>query len=193
MIMEEWNIPTFNTFWNKIAAVSWQSNCIDVFGIGEDNGMFHKWWDGVQWLPSRYGWDNLSGAFIIPSQPVLAPQFSVNYNGGPLGFTVGGSGWVTGSQLSVVYNCKDANGLTTNSGDPVTIRVGIYGFIIVGPVILCPPAWLVRTRHFGGFGNWLSKRTGQDCHFYLFRGWYFRLVQSLHIYVSTFAILQRIE
>jgi hypothetical protein len=33
------------------AAASWGSNRIDLFVRGTDNTLWHKWWDGADWLP----------------------------------------------------------------------------------------------------------------------------------------------
>ena len=45
-----------------VAACSWASDRLDVFGLGTDGGMFHKSWDGMGWLPA--GWQPLGGRFI---------------------------------------------------------------------------------------------------------------------------------
>jgi hypothetical protein len=41
--------------------VSWAANRLDVFCKGQDNALYHKWWDGSAWG----GWESLGG--------VLAP------------------------------------------------------------------------------------------------------------------------
>jgi C1A family cysteine protease len=38
-------------------AASWAANRLDVFATGTDNGMWHRWWDGVAWR----GWESLGG------------------------------------------------------------------------------------------------------------------------------------
>jgi len=38
-------------------AVSWGPNRLDIFGLGTDNGMLRKSWDGSQWLPSPTDWE----------------------------------------------------------------------------------------------------------------------------------------
>ncbi|HXQ80102.1 MAG TPA: hypothetical protein VN775_02230 [Opitutaceae bacterium] len=43
-------------------AVSSAPNQLDVFGVGaQGQALYHKAWDGQQWLPSITGWDNLGG------------------------------------------------------------------------------------------------------------------------------------
>ena len=48
----------------QISAVSWGTNRLDIFGLGEDNAMYHKAWDGKSWLPSVNDWERLGGVFI---------------------------------------------------------------------------------------------------------------------------------
>ncbi len=43
--------------------VSWGSNRLDVFGLGLDSAMYHKWWDGSNWGPSVTDWQLLGGKF----------------------------------------------------------------------------------------------------------------------------------
>ena len=43
---------------------SWGPNRLDIFGLGQDHGMYHKWWDGSTWGPS--GWEPLGGIFTMP-------------------------------------------------------------------------------------------------------------------------------
>jgi hypothetical protein len=51
---------------NAIAVASWGSNRLDIFGLGTDNQMFHKAWDGNAWRPSPTGWEPLGGKFDSP-------------------------------------------------------------------------------------------------------------------------------
>ncbi|HEY6323042.1 MAG TPA: hypothetical protein VJA16_15940 [Thermoanaerobaculia bacterium] len=46
------------------AAVSWGPNRLDIFGVGQDQGMYHKWWDGSNWGPGD--WEPLGGVFTSP-------------------------------------------------------------------------------------------------------------------------------
>ncbi|MFA5635349.1 MAG: hypothetical protein WC977_05525, partial [Anaerovoracaceae bacterium] len=39
------------------AVASWQPNRLDVFGRGQNNALWHKYWDGRQWS----GWEDLGG------------------------------------------------------------------------------------------------------------------------------------
>ncbi|OFI06680.1 hypothetical protein CLOACE_08350 [Clostridium acetireducens DSM 10703] len=45
------------------AAASWARNRLDVFAMGENRALWHKWWDGVRWN----NWEDLSG--VITSAP----------------------------------------------------------------------------------------------------------------------------
>ncbi|MFJ5307124.1 Dot/Icm T4SS effector Zinc-dependent metalloprotease LegP [Streptomyces sp. NPDC088350] len=47
--------------------VSWESDRLDVFGIGTDSALFHKWWDGNAWGPGVKDWESLGG--ICRSRP----------------------------------------------------------------------------------------------------------------------------
>jgi hypothetical protein len=44
-----------------ISAASWGPNRLDIFGLGTNNGMFHKSWDGRAWGPSVLDWESLGG------------------------------------------------------------------------------------------------------------------------------------
>jgi hypothetical protein len=44
-------------------AVSWGPDRIDVFAVGTDSGLWHRWWDGASWG----GWESLGG--VIQSAP----------------------------------------------------------------------------------------------------------------------------
>lgn len=48
-----------------IAAVSSGTNRLDIFGLGTDNAMYHKAFDG-RWRPSQTDWEGLGGAFNSP-------------------------------------------------------------------------------------------------------------------------------
>jgi Repeat of unknown function (DUF346) len=43
--------------------VSWGPDRLDIFGLGTNNEMFHKSWDGISWGPSQTGWEALGGVF----------------------------------------------------------------------------------------------------------------------------------
>ena len=49
-----------------IAAVAWGANRLDIFGLGTDNSMYHKAWDGSHWRPSQTDWEGLGGVFNSP-------------------------------------------------------------------------------------------------------------------------------
>src|SRR5271165_4508147 len=55
-----------------ICVASWGANRLDIFGLGTDNQMYHKAWDGSSWLPSEKGWDLIGGVFnSLPGGCVL--------------------------------------------------------------------------------------------------------------------------
>ncbi len=41
--------------------VSWGSDRLDVFVLGTDSALYHKWWDGSAWGPSVTGYEYLGG------------------------------------------------------------------------------------------------------------------------------------
>ena len=45
------------------AVSSWQANRLDVFGRGQNNALWHKWWDGTGWSE----WEDLGG--VLTSNP----------------------------------------------------------------------------------------------------------------------------
>jgi hypothetical protein len=55
---------------NAIGVASWGSNRIDIFGLGTDNQMYHKAWDGNEWFPSPTDWEPLGGVFNSPPSVV---------------------------------------------------------------------------------------------------------------------------
>ena len=51
-----------------VAAAPWGPNRLDVFGLGPNNVVLHKWWNG-SWGPSQTDWESLGG--INGSAPVV--------------------------------------------------------------------------------------------------------------------------
>jgi hypothetical protein len=47
-----------------------------VFGLGTDNQMNTKYWDGSVWHPSQSGWQELGGRFVSPPVVALRDQFT---------------------------------------------------------------------------------------------------------------------
>jgi hypothetical protein len=47
--------------------VSWGANRLDVFVLGTDRALYHKWWNGSAWGPSLTGYENMGG--ICSSSP----------------------------------------------------------------------------------------------------------------------------
>jgi Repeat of unknown function (DUF346) len=65
--------PPFNytgAAWAGTPVVSWAPNRLDIFGLGVNNDMFHKWWDGSSWGPSQADWEPLGGIFNSPPAAV---------------------------------------------------------------------------------------------------------------------------
>lgn len=54
----------------EIAAASWGPNRLDIFGLGQNNEMLHKAWDGSEWRPSETDWEQLGGVFNSPPSAV---------------------------------------------------------------------------------------------------------------------------
>jgi hypothetical protein len=46
--------------------VSWGPNRLDIFGIGLDTALWHRWWNGSSWG----GWESLGGVVFSPGDPV---------------------------------------------------------------------------------------------------------------------------
>jgi hypothetical protein len=42
-------------FTANIASCSWAANRLDLLGVGTDGQIYHKWWDGSAWQPSKTG------------------------------------------------------------------------------------------------------------------------------------------
>jgi hypothetical protein len=47
-------------------AVAWGPNRLDVFGLGTDYALWHRWWDGSSWG----GWESLGGTLTSPPEVV---------------------------------------------------------------------------------------------------------------------------
>jgi hypothetical protein len=54
----------------SISSVSWSIDRLDIFGLGTDDAMYHKAWNGSSWTPSSAGWDYLGGRFNSPPSAV---------------------------------------------------------------------------------------------------------------------------
>ena len=50
--------------------VSWGSDRLDVFLLGTDSALYHKWWDGSNWGPSVTGYEYMAGNSMSPPQVV---------------------------------------------------------------------------------------------------------------------------
>jgi hypothetical protein len=50
--------------------VSWGADRLDVFVLGTDHALYHKWWDGHAWGPSPTGYEFQSGNIIGNPAPV---------------------------------------------------------------------------------------------------------------------------
>ena len=56
--------------WSLITMANWEPNRLDIFGLGSDNEVYHKAWDGSRWLPSPTAWEVRDGA--RKNQPGMA-------------------------------------------------------------------------------------------------------------------------
>ncbi len=53
-----WHLPwetLGGVFTANIASCSWAANRLDLLGVGQDGSIYHKWWDGSAWQPSKTG------------------------------------------------------------------------------------------------------------------------------------------
>ncbi|KAJ6087463.1 hypothetical protein N7467_006377 [Penicillium canescens] len=57
----EWEFLGGMKFKNSPAVVSWATGRLDLFGIGTNNHIYHRWWDG-QWQPQD-NWQDLGTGF----------------------------------------------------------------------------------------------------------------------------------
>ena len=44
--------------------VSWGPNRLDVFVMGTDSALYHKWWNGSAWGPSLTGYEHMGGVIV---------------------------------------------------------------------------------------------------------------------------------
>ncbi len=42
------------------------TGAVHVAGLGADNHMYHKYFDGTAWFPSKTGWESIGGTFTVP-------------------------------------------------------------------------------------------------------------------------------
>jgi len=54
--------------------VSWGPNRLDVFVLGADRAVYHKWWNGQAWGPSLTGYENMGGTATSVPQAVAWGQ-----------------------------------------------------------------------------------------------------------------------
>jgi hypothetical protein len=45
-------------------AVSWDHDRLDIFVVGTDGSLYHKWWDGAQWGPSATTFEFMGGEIV---------------------------------------------------------------------------------------------------------------------------------
>jgi hypothetical protein len=48
------------------SAVAWGPNRLDIFALGTDQALWHRWWDGSRWG----GWESLGGVLSSPPSAV---------------------------------------------------------------------------------------------------------------------------
>jgi Repeat of unknown function (DUF346) len=57
--------------------VAWGPNRLDVFVIGTDRALYHKWWDGSAWRPSLSGYEYMGGVISAFRQRPREPRAEV--------------------------------------------------------------------------------------------------------------------
>jgi hypothetical protein len=50
--------------------VAWGPNRLDVFVLGTDRALYHKWWNGSAWGPSLTGYEYQGGVCTSPPRAV---------------------------------------------------------------------------------------------------------------------------
>jgi len=101
----------------QVAAASWGPNRIDLFGVGYDGNLWHKWYDSGTW----YGWENLSSIVPLGIPSLIGSPSAVSYASSALSVFVRAS---NGSIVHVFYanapwNWESHAGYSTT--DPVAI------------------------------------------------------------------------
>ena len=56
-------------------AVDWSPNRLDVFVVGPDSALYHKWWNGSSWGPSVTEFEYMGG---VCNSPPTAVAWSPN-------------------------------------------------------------------------------------------------------------------
>jgi hypothetical protein len=64
-------------FASAASVVSRGVNLLDIFGLGTDSAVYHKAWDGSEWLPSTTDWERLGGLFKVP-RPTQVTQLDLD-------------------------------------------------------------------------------------------------------------------
>jgi len=90
-------VPTWEDLGGELSsqpvAVSWAENRLDIFALGTDRQMYHKWWDHTQgkWMPSKSDWQ---GGFpgILFEAPTVISRAPNNLDIFARGPGIGGSG-----------------------------------------------------------------------------------------------------
>jgi len=54
------------TLTSQPAVVSWDEGRLDIFAVGTDSALWHRWWDGSSWG----GWQSLGGVLESPPKAV---------------------------------------------------------------------------------------------------------------------------
>ena len=54
------------SLFSPVSTVAWGPNRLDVFALGQDHALWHKWWNGSTWG----GWESLSGVLTSPPTAV---------------------------------------------------------------------------------------------------------------------------
>jgi hypothetical protein len=46
-------------------AIAWEPNRLDLFHVGRDRAVYHKWFGSGAWGPSLTGWERLGGTVEV--------------------------------------------------------------------------------------------------------------------------------
>ena len=129
-----------------ISVASWAPNRLDVFGVGADNALYHKAWNGTTWETS---WEDLGGSFIStspsPSAPILgAPVITggaATYDSGNLTSSLPLQG-----SAHVVFDAKGDYTFTCHAHDSGFDNIDY----VVAAVILNSDGIAFTFQHMGG-------------------------------------------
>jgi hypothetical protein len=154
-------------FGGQVSVASWGASRLDLFGVGYDGNLWHKWYDngpnGLTW----YGWENLSAIANqvhagIPS--LIGTPAAVSYAFGCLSVFARAS---NGALIEVFYPCGGSWNWASHdpgylTGDPVAMagpnRIDLVGYGRSGDPTNASGyswhQWWTPGNSWSGFENW---------------------------------------